>query len=483
LILENLDRLSRAEIRKSLSLFLSIIDLGIDLVTLSDNERVYTADKTELVDLVSSLVILSRAHEESAIKSHRSKKNWESKRKNASTRKMTAMAPAWLKLSKDRTHFEPISARVKILRRIFEESAAGMGIYVIAKHLNRDRIPPFGRTKGWPHFYVSRILKSRSVLGEMQPHKVIDGRRVPDGVVIPDYYPSVVPEDLYFRAQQGMSERRLRGGGRKGPRMNNLFTGLISCFYCGGKVKFEGRSGAKGRPFLMCDSARRGLGCEATSWRYDQFETSMLSFCSEIDLELIIHNEDESKRRSMLEGTIVALRGQQVVLKQQMDQAFELLNMGSATKFVGEKLKALEVKNDAIEKELHENEQELARLGTVSLGVEELRTIIAKVQTGSGEESYKLRSHVASRLRSMIDTILIASNGGTSITMLPDAPAKYDGKRYFVVIFRNGIFRTVLPHADDPTKFEVQTIRGKEQVQVSFPDVSIRVSTKDIMQR
>jgi hypothetical protein len=46
--------------RKSLGIFLSIIDAGINIVTLADN-RVYTAQKTELVDLLTSLVIMSRA--------------------------------------------------------------------------------------------------------------------------------------------------------------------------------------------------------------------------------------------------------------------------------------------------------------------------------------------------------------------------------------------------------------------------------------
>ena len=62
LLVKSLDRLSRQEIRKSLTLFLSIIDAGVNIVTLADN-HVYTAKKTELQDLLISLVIMSRAHE------------------------------------------------------------------------------------------------------------------------------------------------------------------------------------------------------------------------------------------------------------------------------------------------------------------------------------------------------------------------------------------------------------------------------------
>ena len=70
LLVELLDRISRQDVRKSLSLFLKIIDAGISIVTLGDG-RIYTPDKTDEIDLISSLIIMSRAHEESVIKSQR----------------------------------------------------------------------------------------------------------------------------------------------------------------------------------------------------------------------------------------------------------------------------------------------------------------------------------------------------------------------------------------------------------------------------
>ena len=70
LLVESLDRISRQEVRKSLSIFLSIIDAGINIVTLADG-RVYTAEATDNLELITSLVIMSRAHEESRTKSQR----------------------------------------------------------------------------------------------------------------------------------------------------------------------------------------------------------------------------------------------------------------------------------------------------------------------------------------------------------------------------------------------------------------------------
>ena len=63
LLVESLDRISRQEIRKSLSLFLQIIEAGINIVTLTDR-RVFNQEKCELEDLMMSLLVMSRAHEE-----------------------------------------------------------------------------------------------------------------------------------------------------------------------------------------------------------------------------------------------------------------------------------------------------------------------------------------------------------------------------------------------------------------------------------
>ena len=67
LIVESLDRLSREQVLTAQLLFLSIIQAGINLVTLMDG-KVYRAGKVDLADLITSLVIMSRAHEEFSYK-------------------------------------------------------------------------------------------------------------------------------------------------------------------------------------------------------------------------------------------------------------------------------------------------------------------------------------------------------------------------------------------------------------------------------
>ncbi|MCO6414789.1 recombinase family protein [Siccirubricoccus sp. KC 17139] len=72
LIVESLDRLSRAKVPQALSQFIQLIEAGIEIVTLMDG-RSYSAEQlnTDWTPLIVSLAIMSRAHEESATKSSR----------------------------------------------------------------------------------------------------------------------------------------------------------------------------------------------------------------------------------------------------------------------------------------------------------------------------------------------------------------------------------------------------------------------------
>ena len=211
LIIESLDRLSRQDPWKAMGLFSEIINSGVSIVTLADG-RWYTA-QTQLGDLIYSIVDMSRAHEESRMKSHRLSAAWENKRKNASARKLTARCPAWLRLSADRKRFEIRQERGDLVARIFEDSAAGIGSYSVTRRLNEARIPPFGNANGWSTSSVGKILTNRAVLGEFQPCRLVNGVPIPDGAPIKDYFPAIISEQLFYRVQNGRNERRIKGAG------------------------------------------------------------------------------------------------------------------------------------------------------------------------------------------------------------------------------------------------------------------------------
>jgi len=149
---------------------MQLVNSGITVVTLKDNQVYNKATiNNDISRLMLSLVIMMRAHDESAMKAHRLREAWKNKRNKIGTEKLSAQCPRWLKLSADRKSFIEIPEHVKIVRRIFQMSLDGIGIDPIARTFNEEGVPTLGRSKGWQFSYIERILRSRAVIGEYQP--------------------------------------------------------------------------------------------------------------------------------------------------------------------------------------------------------------------------------------------------------------------------------------------------------------------------
>jgi DNA invertase Pin-like site-specific DNA recombinase len=493
LLVESLDRLSREEILPAHSLFLSIVQAGINLVTLIDG-RVYRAKGTNLVDMITSLVTMERAHEESKTKSIRVGAAWKNKRAKASQGEpMTARCPAWLQLSADRRSFEVIAGRIEIVRQIFSDSAAGLGTFVTANRLNKAGVPAFVGEKGWHRSYVAKILKNRAVLGEFQPHVIVDGARIPDGEPIAGYFPAIISETLFFQAQNARSLRRQSGAGRKGRGYTNLFTGLARCAYCKSTISFENKGeGTRGGTYLVCESAQRGRGCEATRWRYKDFEASFLAFVQEIDLESVISANEDAYRRKTIEDELSALRGELAATADLMEKTYALLNAGAATEFVGGKLTELSATKADLSERLVSKEAEqlefMARDSRFYESRDEIKELVKKLQMPTSDELYKLRAQIASRLKVLVETLLIAPLGAqpTISRSIDELKKLTDGKaddviahiqlvaaqpdqsrRYFAVGFRDATVRIVFPKYGDPLQFEQQLLAGKATLEGS----------------
>jgi DNA invertase Pin-like site-specific DNA recombinase len=477
LLVESLDRLSRQDVFTSLSLFTDIIKSGISIVTLADGQ-LYSADKPDFSQLVVSLAIMSRAHEESQTKSHRLSEAWASKRRAIGDRKLTAQCPAWLELLADRRDFVIVSERAAVVRSIFEDSAAGIGNYSIARRLNEADVPPFGRSSGWQVSYINKILGNRAVLGEFQPHRVVDGQRIPEGEPIASYFPAVIDQQLYSRAQAARGRRRTGGGGRKGEFISNLFSGLAQCAYCGGRMHFINKGpGPKGGSYLTCDTARRGLGCERVGWRYDEFEASFLAFVQELDLEPLVRNEEEAERRSVLDREIEALSGTITDLERRRDRTYRLLIEDEiASDYLKQEFLGRERELQSAKASLEAKRTERQRLQAQAIGFydskDHIKGLVARLRGREGEV-YKLRAQIAARLKSLASAISLASVGQGPLTRRALDLVQADGSgdpvsagvlsgfckdlasdrvsaRYFSVAFRDGSVRIVHPDRADP---------------------------------
>ena len=312
LLVEAFDRISRLPPLQALQPVLDLVNNGITVVTLDDEKR-FTADTMEFADLIISIAKMSRANQESVRKSDRVGKAWANKRKNVQTLKLTKRCPGWLRLSDDRRSFSVIEDRAKIVRRIFEETVSGLGVYSIARRLNAEGIPAFASRKGWQLSSIHKLITSRTVIGEYQPNRLIDGKRVPDGEPIKNYYPAIIDEALYNAAHNARGLRREAGGGRTGKRVSNLFSKIAVCRECGSSMHFESKgSGPRGGTYLVCDMVRRNMGCPSVRWRYNDFEASFLAFVSELDLGAVLKSDADGEKRAELERQIELSEGRTV---------------------------------------------------------------------------------------------------------------------------------------------------------------------------
>ncbi len=235
LIVENLDRLSRDETLEAVMLFLGILQKNITLVTLTP-EQEFNKDNLDLARLVLAVAELARGHGESLIKSERSRSNWDKRRRNIANEILTGRKPSWIDIEDGKFVLDQTKAAT--VRRIFDMAVNGHGIGNIAKTLNREGVPTISKAANWHDSYIYKILVNRACIGEFQPRiltieKVeqagMPTRKVktfqPIGQPIKSYYPSVVTDDVFFKAQQAL-KTRCRTGGRTCNGVNNLFTGL-----------------------------------------------------------------------------------------------------------------------------------------------------------------------------------------------------------------------------------------------------------------
>lgn len=225
LLVEELDRLSRQEPEESLHLFLSIIRSGITLVTLNTGD-VFRKGEIDMGKLMIAVVKFATAHDESAKKSFRLASAWKHKRAMIGSTALTRIVPNWLEIEHGKIIADPEKAAT--VKQIFGWAMQGHGIGAICRLANAS-LKSVGRKPHFVRSYIAKILHSRAVVGEFQPHtvKYVDGKktRQPEGEPIKDYYPAIIDEQTFYAVQTRMTKNRYSGG----PNTNwtNLFKGLL----------------------------------------------------------------------------------------------------------------------------------------------------------------------------------------------------------------------------------------------------------------
>ena len=248
LLVENIDRLTRADIPDAMTLFLSLITSGIVVVTLTNRQAFSRDSLIKDPNTIFFIVLeLIRANQESARKGALIAAAREKKRQDlwkGVPKPYSRQCPAWLKWSEEACKFVVLEERAAIVRAIYEKADQGWSHDRIARWLNTQRTPTWGGGKRqathWRGSYILKITKSAAAIGTFIPrrteHDELTGARR-DVPLDPahNYYPSVVDRDLFerVRARTSVTAPRGRNAGRV---TTSIFAGLIKCAHCSGTV-------------------------------------------------------------------------------------------------------------------------------------------------------------------------------------------------------------------------------------------------------
>lgn len=233
LIVENLDRLSRAAPIVAQGQLAQIINAGIRVITAGDDKE-YSQEALEKDQsaLIMSVVSMIRAHAESDLKSKRVKNAVRSRCEawingDFRGRIVNGRDPGWVRWNAETKRFEHIPERAEAMRKAISLFLDGYGHVRIFAALEKTGMRVTGqKSAGWlynlirrPDIIGTRLLKA-------------DGEKFE----LKNYYPPLVSEDEYNRVLVACAERsrapRSAGGKSK---IAGLFTGLgvATCGHCG----------------------------------------------------------------------------------------------------------------------------------------------------------------------------------------------------------------------------------------------------------
>lgn len=253
LFVESLDRITRDEIDVALELFMGILRRGITIVTGMDN-KVYThaGIKGNPIDLLTSILLFTRAHEESKTKQNRTNGNALAMIRRfqsglPTTIKAVGSHPWWIDCTTDK--FEAVRRHPTLWQpaqdaiNMFME---GVSVFKVVQYLN-EKYPHAYKGKAWKTANIRKLRFNKAVYGLREI--TVDGT----DYSLPNYFPSLITEGQFLRLEKIRETTKYIGkvgegktvtdeeGNSKviGERNNiNLLAGmkLFRCGHCSGTM-------------------------------------------------------------------------------------------------------------------------------------------------------------------------------------------------------------------------------------------------------
>lgn len=287
LVVESLDRLSRAEPLQAQGQLAQIINAGITVVTAGDNQE-YSREilRANPYKLFHSLAVMCRAFEESETKSRRVRaairqrcEAWQTGMWRGVIRNGTD--PHWVR--REGAGWALVEDRAAAVRYAVGRFVAGLGaVQIVREMAARGMAMTDSGSLNATTLY--RTLRKRILVGEREFDVGGEVYR------LAGYYPALLTEDEFDALQTALDRRGKRRGVGEIP---SILTGMgiTVCGYCGAAMVSQNLMGRKrqpdGRPWpghrrLICTRNANGRGCPVPgSIQAAPVERALMLYCAD----------------------------------------------------------------------------------------------------------------------------------------------------------------------------------------------------------
>ncbi len=324
LVVEALDRLSRAEPIQAQAQLAQIVNAGITVVTASDGKAYSRAAlKANPMDLVYSLLVMIRAHEESDTKSKRvtaaivkacrawQAGTWRGKLRNGKD-------PAWVVETEAGWALE--EARAAAVREAVRLYLAGhSGKRIVDRLAALNMAPASGSSTS-----LYKLLTNPALIGVKR--LTVGG----EDFELQGYYPALISPEEWADLQAARTGRPRRGGRTGAGDVPHVLTGIgvTYCGYCGcamsgqnlfGKIKKRGDKLKPGYRRLLCAGQQYASGrCAYPKSRsVAPIEAALMDYCSDMLNLRALYGSDRDKP---LRAELAKLRGQAAEISTKLER-------------------------------------------------------------------------------------------------------------------------------------------------------------------
>ena len=428
LVVEGLDRLSRAEPIQAQAQLAQIVNAGITVVTASDG-REYNREKLKAqpMDLVYSLLVMIRAHEESDTKSKRVKaairrqcQGWIAGTYRGIIR--NGKDPHWVRWNGEEFEIAPEQAEaVKLAIQLFKE---GNGGHRMVMELEKRGLEVTQNGSTASHLY--KMLKRKDLIGVKSFN--IGGEEFE----LKDYYPRLISDNEFAELQAAGATRIKRKGKGEVP---GIMTGIgvMYCGYCGSAVVAQNTMNRRRRPDGMPNDGHRRLHCcgyntggkcmVGGSISVVPVEKALLSYCSDqFNLAALMGDEDmEQPLRDQLHATVNSIAD----MERQLARVTEAMLADDAAAPVVFVRKARELEAGIAEAKDQQNTIEVALRTQAARQTPDMADAWAAIVEGTLNLDYATRMQCRKLVQETFDRIVIyhkttapEDSDGTKIDLL-----------------------------------------------------------------